>query len=140
MKTVYNLAHPARFGKDEKLCSKKKMDALFAHGKVSFFYPFKLFYLPSPAEATMDVAPAAFPSVLVSVPKRNLKKAVARNLAKRRIKEAYRLQKLDLLQHFSSPPSTIGIVYVAKENMPFSKILEKMQGLFKKVAAGTSHP
>lgn len=73
------------FGKHEKLKSKKTIDLLFNKGKVINAYPIKAIY------HNKEVVGAVFINVGVSVPKRNIKLAVNRNLIKRRMREAYRL-------------------------------------------------
>ena len=55
--------------------------------------------------------------ILVSVPKRHFKRAVKRNLLKRRIRESYRLQK-DLF----GPGKDILFIYTPKEVLPFADI------------------
>ena len=59
--------------------------------------------------------------ILISVPKRNFKRAVKRNLLKRRIRESYRLQK-DLL------PAGVDIafVYISREVLPFEDVYASM--------------
>lgn len=55
--------------------------------------------------------------ILISVPKRSFKRAVKRNLLKRRIRESYRLQKEKL------PGGTdLMLIYTPREILPFADI------------------
>lgn len=76
-------------GKTERLCSKKLIERLFAGGNKSFpAFPIRIIYMPlEEDENQADV------SILISVPKKRFKHAVKRNLVKRQIREAYRLNK-----------------------------------------------
>ena len=70
---------------------------LFQNGQVVFHHPYKVFY------SLQDAAPdakknAAFCRIVLSVPKRNFKKAVHRNRIKRQMREVFRLQQAPLLQ------------------------------------------
>ncbi len=69
--------------------------------------------------------------ILVSVPKRHFKRAVKRNLLKRRIREAYRLNK-DLL---SNAKSDIMLVYTSAQVLPFSEIEADVKSILKKIEA-----
>jgi len=108
------------FPKCERLSSKRIIKELFEKGSSLYFYPFRILYLPGEM-------PSSFPRVLFTVPKRHFKKAVDRNLLKRRIREAYRLHKVLL---FSNPdkknPAFMGILYIAKEEIPFDMIEKKL--------------
>lgn len=74
------------FCRAERLSSRKSISSLFKTGKIIKVYPFRILYA--------HVEEGKFPaSVAISVPKRLFKKAVDRNLLKRRIREAYRLNK-----------------------------------------------
>ena len=70
----------------QRLRSKRRIDALFGGGKGGFVYPIRYVALREKASEP-EVC------LLVSVPKRHHKRAHARNLLKRRLREAYRLQK-----------------------------------------------
>lgn len=79
--------------KEERLCSKKLIERLFAGGNRSFpTFPLRAVYMPlSSEENTADA------SILISVPKKRFKHAVKRNQVKRQVREAYRRNKYILL-------------------------------------------
>lgn len=66
--------------------------------------------------------------IVVSVPKRLFKRAVKRNLLKRRIREAYRRQK-DLI----SAPADILFIYTAQEVLPYEVIYADMTAILQKI-------
>jgi len=67
---------------------------------------------------------------MVSVPKRFFKRAVKRNLLKRRLREAYRTQK-ELLG-----PSAIDVLFLynSKEVLDFLSIKEEVASVLKKIS------
>jgi ribonuclease P protein component len=68
--------------------------------------------------------------VVFSVPKRNFKKATDRNLIKRRMREAYRLNKTGIT---GDSKLQMAYIYTAKELLPFVTIQEKMVLSFKRI-------
>ena len=88
------MAKEAGFGKAEKLKSRKVVEELFARGKSLNVFPIRISYkfLPLPADEKVVF------QVGVSVSKRNFKRAVDRNRIKRLLREAYRLQKQELIE------------------------------------------
>lgn len=115
-----------RLQKNERLHSKKSIKELFDKGSSFFLYPFKVIHL------TLDVASTETNQVLFSVSKRKIKKAVHRNLVKRRIKEAYRLNKSLIAS--SVTKNKIALIYVASELEDFNTIQQKVQRILKKIA------
>ncbi len=76
------------FKKAERLKSRKVIELLFKDGKSFGAYPLRLVFLKN--EEPRSNAPVQF---TVSVPKRSFKSAVARNRIKRKVREAWRLNK-----------------------------------------------
>lgn len=75
------------FTKAERLKSKRLIDALFSGGKAIARYPVRLIWIETPLPA--DV-PCQF---ALSVPSRRFPRASDRNLMRRRMREALRLNK-----------------------------------------------
>lgn len=70
-----------------------------------------------------------FPAqVMMSVPKYNIRSAVQRNLIRRRMKEAYRLNKQPLYENLNSSGHQLAfcITYTAKEIMDYGGIQAKI--------------
>lgn len=106
--------------KEERISWKRHIDLLFAKGQSFIAFPFRVIYLSSEEEMPAPV------SIMVSVPKKKFKRAVKRNLIKRQAKEAYRLQKYDLLDPLAGKNKSllIAFLYVDKEVNP-KEIIEK---------------
>lgn len=82
----------ASFKKGEKLCGVRAINDLFSGGRPLNMPPLRIIYRVMPEDPSLEPV-----RVLISVPKRYFRKAVDRNLIKRRIREAYRQNKLPLV-------------------------------------------
>lgn len=116
------------FGKKEKLKSRKQIDELFEKGKSFTVFPLRVSYSFAPA-------PAPVLQAGVTASKRNFKKAVDRNRIKRLLREAYRLQKMELDQAVKqrSVQGFIFFMYTDKTIAPFITIKEAMALSLKKL-------
>ncbi|MBU2885902.1 ribonuclease P protein component [Gilvimarinus agarilyticus] len=118
MKEANDIVGKQGFSKQERLSSKKEIDALFTKGASFHLYPFSLKFLPQ------EKADASVHQILISVSKRRFKKAVDRNHIKRLIREAYRLNK-HLISDLD-PYLSIAYIYTAKEVQSFAFIQKKL--------------
>lgn len=107
------------------------VDALFVRSKVGTIAPFR--YIYKKRAATEEDAAAV--SVLVVVPKRNIKRAVVRNLLKRRTREAYRLSKYPFVESVASKGLhlDIGLIYNTKEVMDYKVISNAVESILEKI-------
>lgn len=72
--------------------------------------------------------------VLFAVPKKYIRKAVDRNKIKRRLREAYRLNKDIILSEKAPPvPYVIGYVYLSKEKMLYKDLESKLKSCLKRL-------
>lgn len=114
------------FKKRERLSKELLIQELFEKGSSFYFYPFKVLHLPHPDQGS------AVNEVLFSVPKRQFKKAVDRNKIKRRIREAYRLNKSAI----TAPRKLlIAYIYTAKTILPSETFQQKVLGTILKISS-----
>ncbi|MCC5927680.1 MAG: ribonuclease P protein component [Cyclobacteriaceae bacterium] len=115
------------FSKNEILRKKKDIKELFENGSSFFIHPFKVLYLPYPAEKHHKV--------IFTVSRRTFKRAVDRNLVKRRIRECYRLNKYILQDNRQAKLSfSIAIIYIGKNVPDFAYINGKIIVILKKLS------
>jgi len=110
------------FPKQERLCGKTAIARLLAEGRHGSIAGMRFIYL---TDNGMGHA-----RLMISVPKKNFKRAVKRNLLKRRIRESWRRQK-NLLQ--AETGVDILIMYSTKEIMPYEQVYQSVGQILEKV-------
>ncbi len=116
------------FPKAEKLTGKKRIEELFKRGSSFYLNEIGVRFKKSTDEDT-------FHRVLISVPKKNFKRAVDRNLLKRRIREAYRLNKHIIQKESASTFFHIGFIYLSKNILTFHAIQDQLIACLKRLEA-----
>ena len=119
-----------KLNKDEKLCSRTAVNLLFDEGHSLMAFPLRAAYRLRP----QGEHPVQF---LISIPKKRIRRAVMRVTLRRRIREAYRLTRRELLV-----PELMGtdwgvdiaFVYLDSHPAPYSVIHEKMTTLLQRIA------
>lgn len=110
------------FSRAERLRSKKDIDRLFAEGKSTYIEPFRVLWL----EETFE---SEFPArILITVPRKRIRKAVKRNLIKRRIREAYRLQNNSFYQFLrdNNIYCSLALIYSSGKIAEYKEVEEKI--------------
>lgn len=111
----------ATLSKEERLCGKSAIDNLVRKGHWGGIGHLKF--------CTVANADSGMNRILVSVPKKYFKRAVKRNLLKRRMREAYRTQK-DAL---GTKGHDLMLVYSSPEIAPYSTIREEVASILEKI-------
>lgn len=99
--------------------NERQILALLKTGQVLFRYPLKVYFQPGAGDFG------------VSVPKRNFKRAVWRNLLKRRMREAYRLNRARLGERSYD----MFIYYVGKQAEDYGRIEKSLVEILDDLAA-----
>ena len=108
--------------KNERLRSKNDIDKLFTSGESFVIYPCRIVYKFSDSNFSSKA------SILISIPKKRFKRAVKRNLLRRRTREAYRLNKNSLLHNLPNNRTlNIAFLYISNELNDYSVIEKKMK-------------
>ena len=111
----------ASLSKNDRLHRQKRIDYLFAAGKSAVSYPIRVVAVPA-ADDLLDVRevePAL--QTLFSVAKKRFKRAVQRNRHKRRMREAYRLEKA-VADWNPSTPVWLALQYIGNEEIPLPEL------------------
>lgn len=119
------------FGKEYKLCSQKLIGSIFETKQGVKSYPFILHY----KEMELPVrGPFQF---VFSVPKRNFKKAHDRNQLKRRMREAYRVNKHQFYTNLllENRKMIVAFIYTGKKTELYPVIESSILRLSKKFLA-----
>ena len=97
---------PFTFSKHQKLKNSRDITELFVSGKSIYYPPLKATYIIFPFKSE--------PSILAgfSVSKKYFKTAVKRNLLKRRMREAYRLNKHALEDKLSASEQKVHLMFI----------------------------
>jgi ribonuclease P protein component len=103
------------------------MEMLFAKGKSRSSFPVKMQF--------MDAGDLKFPAqAMFVVPKRSFKKSPDRNRLKRRMREAYRLNKQKMYEQLKAAKKQmlLAFIYIGKEEADYSKIETAIKKLIDK--------
>ena len=117
-----------RVTKEEKWCSRTKIEQLFAEGQSYAQYPLRIVYRIHPKNT-----PEERPQFFISVPKRKFKRAVKRVWLRRRIREAYRLHK-HILPDMGNKTIDMAFLYVAADMQDYAHIEQRMIDTLNKLA------
>lgn len=116
------IVHRYTFTKEERLCLKKDIDELFTSGQSFISYPLRVVYSVQ-NDANVDQPKA---SILISVAKKKLKRAVARNRIKRLVREAYRLNNSPLIEILQPQHRKVNIAFLyLKDSLSTYSEIEK---------------
>jgi len=114
--------------KEERLSGKRVISNLFDNGQTFFLSPYKVFWTKIPETYSFPIR------FTVSVPKRHLKRAVQRNLIKRRTREVFRTNKQILNATVTDGQVHLIVIYVSDQLLPYAELEESMKKILKRIA------
>ena len=119
------------FSKEERLTGKTSIDQLFNEGKSFSQFPFKVFYIiiEHPAE------PLA--RLLIAIPKKKVKHAVDRNRLRRLVREAYRLNRTEIISCLETGSFHLhfALIYTGENvDLTYKEVEQKITACLAKLA------
>lgn len=130
--------------KVEKLRHKTLVDGVFAKGKTIYDYPLRLNYRTLTRKELDDSFRVATPvdigrlQMMITVPKKKLKRAVDRVRMRRLIREAYRLNRHVLYDALSDENThrtiSMAFIYLHGEKMTYASVEKKMKRILSNLA------
>lgn len=118
------------FSLKEHLKSKSIIERLYSSGASVTAFPLRAVFIELPAESPFTTA-----SILISVAKRRFRHAVDRNLVKRRIREAYRLNKQPFIAALDEQQKklAVAIIYIDTKHNSTEFLKKKMSKLLSSI-------
>lgn len=116
-----------KYPKKIRLRSKKLIGKLFDEGNALSKFPLRMVWIE------VDILPEdVHLQVAVSVSKKRFKRAVARNLLKRRMREAIRLNMSDLQEYLDKNNKKLALmlIYVSNDIKPYQNIENALNQIF----------
>lgn len=113
--------------KKERLSVGTDLSRLFASGRYGFTDGFRYCYRIGNE--------LSFNRIVVSIPKKCFRRAVKRNLLKRRIREAYRLNKNLLPVNAEKGGTDILFIYSSKDILDFNAVVLSVRNILESLAA-----
>lgn len=124
------MKHPNSFPLAEHLKSKAIIDRVYAEGKSVTAYPLRAVFKTLQCEENRPQA-----LILISVAKKRFRHAVDRNLVKRRLREAYRLNKQPFIEELEKRGKSmaIAILYIDTKHNSTAFLQNKMKKLLDNI-------
>ena len=122
------MAKQFTLGKEERLKSRKETEQLFSEGKKFSLTPFRIYYLfTKDKDISLQFG--------AGVSNKIFKKSVDRNRVKRLIREAYRLQKIQLQEKLTEENIQLNLffIYTAKELPDYKEVYDKTGKVLNKL-------
>lgn len=143
---------PFTFSKEERLCSRKDIERLYAEGHRMMAFPYSVQWSLTPApsqsgewdEKSTSVVSTPLSTwrgdggeaqVLIVAPKRRFHHAVDRNRVKRLTRECWRRTKPQLYAFLAARGLrlSLSLVYIHNEIMPYDKLFSRMEKLVQQL-------
>lgn len=145
MNTGTDIATPRelRFRQGERLRLRTLVEQLFANGKSLYEWPLRVVYRPLDDASLSAMFKGHVPAgtgrlqMLITVPKKKRRHAVDRVLMRRRIREAWRLNRqplraaTDRLENIRT--LSAAFIYIADKNVDYAKVERSMKSLIGKL-------
>lgn len=115
----------------ERLKLRKQIETLFQTGEAFSVFPLRIIYLLAPVADSQPDSPV---KIGFSIPKKRIRKAVGRNKIKRRLREAWRLQKHPLYQQIPEGQQLhLFLVFTGNETFTFEEAMTTVRKAIDKV-------
>lgn len=128
--------------KAEKLRHRSLVNALFSKGSTLYDFPLRLTWRALSEEELEENFRRDVPEdigrlqMMITVPKKKRRHAVDRVLMRRRIREAYRLQRgflYESAENAGIESLEMSFIFLCEKNVPYSVIYEKMGSLLARL-------